>query len=441
MPALDTPPVSAEEFAGLMERLGGFERRPSIAVAVSGGADSMALALLASAWARTRGGEACALTVDHGLRSGSADEAARVETWMAAHGIAHRVLVWRGDKPVTGIQAAARAARYRLLLEWCRTAGVLHLLLAHHRDDQAETVLFRLGRGSGVDGLAGMAAVTEADDARLLRPLLGIARSRLTATLRGAGQSWIEDPSNSDPRFARVRLRAALAEAAAGEFTAIGLAGSAASLAAVRRYLEDRANALLAHHVTIHPAAFAWCSPAMFDGRDEVCLRALARLLRCIGGAPYAPRRERLGRLLAAMRRGGQGWTLGGCRILMRRGRFLVCRESAAMAGEVAVVGDRPVVWDGRFRLIGGPGTGVGLRLGALGRDGWQDIAKKVPELREIDLPAPVRPTLPAFRDALGVCAVPHLGYNRARDTGLSTDHSIIFRPPGTLTVVGRCLV
>ncbi|MBF0335348.1 MAG: tRNA lysidine(34) synthetase TilS, partial [Alphaproteobacteria bacterium] len=204
-------PVTAgledEEFAGLMARLGPFEPRPAIAVALSGGADSMALALLADRWAAARGGVAHALTVDHRLRPESGAEAAQVAAWMASLGIGHHILARMGERPVGDLQAAARAARHALLEDWCRARGVPHLLLAHHREDQAETLLLRLARGSGLDGLAAMAPIAERPFARLLRPLLDVPRARLEATLERAGQSWIDDPSNADRAYARVRLR------------------------------------------------------------------------------------------------------------------------------------------------------------------------------------------------------------------------------------------
>src|SRR5580700_10131771 len=154
-------PVAAAEFAGLMAPFEPFEARPRLAVAVSGGADSMALALLAQRWAEARGGELTALTVDHRLREAAAGEAAQVGRWLGQRGITHRILVREDGHPRGGVQAAARDARYRLLESWCREAGVLHLLVGHHREDQAETLLLRLARGSGLDGLAGMAALAE----------------------------------------------------------------------------------------------------------------------------------------------------------------------------------------------------------------------------------------------------------------------------------------
>ena len=194
-------------FATLMAPLGPFEARPRLAVAVSGGPDSLALCLLADRWARRRGGAVVGLIVDHGLRPESAGEAGQTAAWLGAREIGSQILTWPGQKPTVGIQAAARHARYRLLGGWCRAAGVLHLLTAHHRGDQAETVALREARASGPDGLAGMAAVRELAGLRLLRPLLGVQKAALVAVLDAARQPWLEDPSNRAQGFARARLR------------------------------------------------------------------------------------------------------------------------------------------------------------------------------------------------------------------------------------------
>ena len=186
---------------------GGFEPRPFLAVGVSGGPDSMALIILADRWARQRSGTAWALIVDHRLRPESAVEAARVASWLEARGIRHATLVWTGEKPKTGIQEAARGARYRLLAGWCAEQACLHLLTAHHRDDQAETYMIRHRAKSGVDGLAGMASVRELPQLRLVRPLLGVPKARLVAFLEAERQQYLQDPSNRNPAFERSRLR------------------------------------------------------------------------------------------------------------------------------------------------------------------------------------------------------------------------------------------
>jgi len=194
-------PLTLGEFTAILAALGRFESAPFLAVAVSGGPDSMALAILADRWARERAGEICALSVDHRLRPESGEEIRRLGAWLSARSIRHEILVWAGEKPRSGIQDAARLARYRLLGGWCREHGCLHLLTAHHRDDQIETYLIRRRAHSGPDGLAGMSAIRELADCRLLRPLLGVARDRLFALLKREGQPFIIDPSNFDPVF------------------------------------------------------------------------------------------------------------------------------------------------------------------------------------------------------------------------------------------------
>jgi tRNA(Ile)-lysidine synthase len=429
-------PIGAAEFAALMAGFAPFEARPRLAVAVSGGADSMALALLARDWAEARSGDLTALTVDHGLRPAAAAEAAQVGRWLAERGVAHRVLVREGGYHPGGVQAAARAARYRLLEDWCRQAGVLHLLVGHHREDQAETLLLRLARGSGLDGLAGMAALAEHAACRLLRPLLGVARARLAVTLQAAGQGWIEDPSNRDATYARVRIRQAEARLGDIGLGAERLAATAARLGRARAALERVVGALLARAAMLHPAGFVRLDPpALLEAAEETGLRALAAVLTMVGGEAYPPRLDRLERLHGELVQGlpGGGRTLGGCRILMRRGAILICREPAAMAPAVAAPPGETVAWDNRFRLFLPPGASPGLVLGALG-----GIA--VPGT--LVLPAAVRAGLPALADEKSVVCVPALGYVRG---GVAArwlrSTTLLFRPTRPLSGAGFTVV
>ena len=424
-------PIGAAEFAALMAPLGPFEPSPRLAVAVSGGADSMALALLAHDWAIGRAGAIIALTVDHRLRPEAAAEAAQVGVWLGSRGIVHRVLVRSGDLPEHGVQAAARAARYRLLEGWCRTEGVLHLLLAHHREDQAETLLLRLARGSGLDGLAGMAEVGEWADCRRLRPLLGVERARLAATLAALGQGSIDDPSNRDSAYARVRLRAA-----APLLSELGLddertAGAARRLARARAALERDVAALLAQSVALHPAGFARLDVgALRQAPAEVGLRALAAVLTSVGGGTYPPRLERLERLYGELPGGlGGGRTLGGCRILPRRGALLICREPAALSPPVALTPGAAATWDGRFRLTLAAAAPADLSLGALG-------GEAVAGRRSV--PAAVCASLPALRDRHFLVAVPALGYLRSpADAAWLAATRLLFRPTRALSGAG----
>jgi tRNA(Ile)-lysidine synthase len=427
--------IGAEEFAGLMARLAPFEPGPRIAVAVSGGADSLALGLLLHDWTGARGGALVALTVDHGLRAESAAEAAFVARTLAPLGLEHRVLRWRGAKPTANVQAAARRARYDLLLRWCARRGLLHLALAHHLDDQAETLLLRLGRGSGLDGLAAMAPIAELPGLRLLRPLMGVPKARLAATLTARGLSWVEDPSNRDPTQARARLRRLMPGLAREGLTPARLAAAAGHLGRARAALDLALARLLVGAVALHPAGFAWLDPApLLAAPEEVGLRALARVLMTVGGAEYTPRLERLERLYARISAGlERGATLGGCRIVPRRGQLLVVREAAATR-EIPMRAGQSLRWDGRFEVSVGRRARAGrLGLGALGSAGWAEARAAAPELRESPIPAPARTALPALRDARGLLAVPHLGYERADSAGLGLE-SCRFRPARGLT-------
>lgn len=437
-------PLTDEEFAALMDRLGPFEARPHLAVAVSGGPDSLCLSLLLQRWVRSRHGRITALTVDHGLRPESAAEARQVRSWLAAQGIAHRTLRWdRGaDAPPLGggLQAAAREARYRLLGTACRKLGILHLALAHQRDDQAETFLLRLARGSGLDGLAAMAAAGDRDGIRLLRPLLPVPRSRLAATLRARRQEWIEDPSNANTAHARIRMRRLLPSLAETGVTAARLAETSAALGRARQSMEDAVAELLSAAVEIDPAGYLWLDPAALAGAPaEVSQRALARCLMAIGGGAYGPRLERLLRLHGQIAAGrlGAGATLGGCRIVSLKGRLLICRELAAVEAACALAAQAAQRWDGRFIVaLGGGNQKTGrFQLAALGAAGYRAILALQPELRRHRIPAMARPVLPALwragKAGKGPIAVPHLDY-RAGNSQVSVD--IEFVPAQALT-------
>ncbi|MDE2283039.1 MAG: tRNA lysidine(34) synthetase TilS [Hyphomicrobiales bacterium] len=273
----------------------GLEEVPGLLLAVSGGSDSTALLLLAARWAgrlkkrRKRSPKLLAVTVDHGLRSESAREAKAVGRLARRLGVRHAVVRWRDAKPKTGLQEAARHARYRLLAQAAVRAGCEHVLTAHTLDDQAETVLFRLARGSGLTGLAGMAhalpiPIGEESAVFLVRPLLGVAKVRLVATLRGARVTHSEDPSNRDPRFARTRIRLLLAQLAQEGLDARAIARLAARM--------RRAETTIEFVVAAACDALAprpWQSPVVFDAMRfndlpaEVGLRLLGRAVAHVG--------------------------------------------------------------------------------------------------------------------------------------------------------------
>jgi tRNA(Ile)-lysidine synthase len=293
------------------------------AVGVSGGSDSLGLMLLLRDWAKARGLKPPAvLCVDHGLRPESAAEARRVVRWAKKAGLAAHVLKEDWQPPRSGLEAAARSHRYRLMGGFARQHKLAAVYVAHTRDDQAETLLLRLARGSGVDGLSGMRAVAPFPDevfrsVKLVRPLLAIGRAEIRASLEEQGHPWLDDPMNGDTRFARVRIRTAWPQLAALGLTPERLAETAVHLGRARNALETASCAILARAcrrqgegLVVDPGALAGAPP-------ELGLRALASILMLVSGNPYRPRFEALSALYAALIAGslGGGRTLHGCRI------------------------------------------------------------------------------------------------------------------------------
>lgn len=413
-----TNPVTSEEFNELMGRCGPFEPAPHLAVAVSGGSDSMALTLLAADWARARGGSVTALTIDHGLRPEAQAEAEQVGGWLKGRGIDHQLLRWIGIKPKTGIQAAARRARFDLLSGWCRGHGVLHLLLGHQREDQAETYMIREARDSGPDGLACMSMVSESPWVRLLRPCLSVPRARLRGLLEQRDQPWIDDPSNLNPAFARVRARADLATPHGDDGAIDRLYATTRNRGGDRRVRDGETARLLGRAASIHPAGYcSFDSDLITAAPEEIGRRALSRIVTCIGAQDYGPRQERLDRLYRTLRDDGlpHPRTLSGCVVARRRGRVLVAREVAAAAPETTLKPGVETIWDGRFRVKSDRKGAQNrhISIGPLGRDGWTGLTAIFPDARKSLIPPLVRPSLPAFRDKDGLLSAPHMGYYR----------------------------
>jgi tRNA(Ile)-lysidine synthase len=413
-----------------MDPLGPFEPKPRLAVAVSGGADSLALTLLAATWARERGGSVHGLVVDHGIRPEAAEEASVTAARLGARGIGATSLrlalapaLFQGEREestdclVSRLRARAevrvsaeraRAARYAALESACIGFGIVHLLLGHHAGDQAETVFMRRLSRSGPAGLAGMAALRETMYLRLLRPLLPVPPARLRATLRAAGLGWVEDPSNADLRALRPRLRAKLADRSS---EAPAFLAEAAKYGDRRARTEGESARFLAGQVTIRPEGFAVLPPG------PVPEGALSALIQAIGGRPFPPPREQTARLGAHP----SPATLAGMQLLSA-GRigpgFLLVREERE-AGD-PVPASPGAVWDNRFRLPVSASPPPGAELGPLGAD-------SVRFRRLSNLPSAILRVLPAIRCGSALFAVPHLGYP---DAASCARVPVLFSPP-----------
>lgn len=389
---------------------------PGVLVAVSGGADSMALMHLLARWSRTIPTfRLLVATVDHGLRPESADEARFVAGEAARLGLTHETLLWSEAKPVSGIQARARTARYDLLCDCARRHGIRVIATAHTLEDQAETVLMRLARGSGIDGLRGIAGENRRKGIAVWRPLLAISRQALRDWLAAEGLQWIEDPSNADLRFERIRIRSRLPELASLGLTPQQLALSARRLARAHAALEEVASKAAGVMVHWHHAGWAEIAAGPFAAEPaELRLRILAHVLAVVGGASVEPRLARLEKLLDVLGAVRQiGVTLQGCLIERAHSEapIRVFREPGRCGLEALVLAAGAcAIWDGRFAVSLGADAGQACLVRALSE---ADLALLKCEQSDVGAGIPRRAalTVPSFWRGDTLLAAPALGY------------------------------
>jgi tRNA(Ile)-lysidine synthase len=343
-----------------------------LGLAVSGGGDSMAMLRLAAAWGQA---DLHAVTVDHGLRAGAAHEAALVAETCATLDIPHTILRWSGWDGAGNLQDRAREARYQLISGWAAERGIDRVLLAHTIEDQAETFLMRLARASGVDGLSAMADRV-IGGVRFHRPLLGVRRRDLRLYLEEQGQQWAEDPTNADETYDRVRLRARAEELAQIGLGAQTLSDVAQNMAQAKEALNWAAGAFAQAHARMQGPDLTLEAAAFQALPQELKRRVLVAALRWMTGAGYAPRRTAVAGVMQALA-AGQGATLHGCRVTLRKGRLWLFREYAAVAQMQALPGQ---AWDGRW-ILTGPAQ-AGDRVAALGPEGAAQLSAARDPLR-----------------------------------------------------------
>ena len=354
----------------------------TLGVAVSGGGDSVALLHMLA----TRGGDLRAVTVDHGLRDESAEEAAQVAVLCQHHGVPHTVLKWEDWDKSGNLQDAARQARLRLITDWAARENITHIALGHTLDDQAETVLLRLARGSGVDGLSGMAAQRTAGTLTWVRPLLHARREELRAYLVERDVKWIDDPSNDDPKYDRIKARQALALLTDLGITIDRLAATADRMQDARSALEAATQTLANSCAEITDAGEVQLNINTFNAApDELRFRLLSATLQWISGATYRPRFDSLRGVLNRMGE-ENGQTLHGCVIRSHSGNIIVRREVSKVAPPCPV----DAVWDHRW-VITERGPKSAKTIATLGEEGlrecenWRDTG----HAREVLLASP----------------------------------------------------
>jgi tRNA(Ile)-lysidine synthase len=437
--------VTASELVALFQ---GLERSRGIVLAVSGGSDSTALMHLFVRWAHAtnRFSNSLVVTVDHGLRAQAAAEARLVADQAHGLGLRHSILAWAGDKPKSDIQNAARKARYRLLADAASAEGADTILTAHTQDDQAETFLLALARGSGVYGLAGMPREREMNGVRLVRPLLQVPKARLVATLMADGIRWSEDPSNRDDRYRRVTMRLGSPALASVGLGAATLAGTAERLARAANALDAYADRLIARAVTVHEGGYLDVDmTTLSEEPEEVLLRAFARMLRAMTGATYVPRLARLERLLGELMSSaaaGQALqrTLGGVTVWLRPakrcapGRLWLFPEAGRAGFSTAsLLPGETIDWEDRIRVTLSPTAPEAMTIRAIGPAALRLLADRAP----VGVPTPALSTLASIwqsDELVAVLGVPGIGSgaDRAIVTGSPLVRSRLNRAKAT---------
>mgnify|MGYP000067749936 CR=1 FL=1 len=434
-------PLSTDEFENLMDALD-IGAVKSIAVAVSGGADSMALTLLLKQYCHHHNIRLIALTVDHGLRKTSDKEAQQVRSWLTAQSVEQHILTWIGHKPDANIHDEARAARYRLMGQWCVDNDIQHLFLGHHKQDQAETFLLRLFRGSGIDGLSAMQKVAEFPTAKttgkfpkLIRPLLEQDKERLKDYLRHINQDWIEDPSNENKKFTRVQIRNLLKNSEIEGLNMDRLSATATRMQRVRSLLEDQTNSASMDYVCYSNFGFARLDRNFHNNlHEEISLRLLSDILKTISGGEYPPRHQKLMALLDNLKRSDFcGQTLSGVIIFKtQNGQIIFSRELRQIPHEVTIPPGKQYLWDNRFLLDIG---GVSGKVVPINEDVLGHVSKILPDLKERlllifehhQLRDRIIPSLPCIKDEAGKVMLPDFLLS-ALDTCDLDGFSVVFK-------------
>lgn len=371
-----------------------------LGVAVSGGGDSIALLSAMAQYADRESIELQVITIDHGLRAESRREAAVVTDLCLKLGLNHHVEYWTGWDGTGNLQAEARAGRYALMADWAYANQISQIALAHTADDQAETVLMRLARAAGVDGLSAMSRSSVRDGITWLRPFLGTKRATLRLYLQASGRQWIDDPSNSDRQFDRVRVRDALTVLETLGITVDALCDVAQHQREARQALDWQSFLIARDLVEIEAGAVVMALNRFRAQPVEVKRRLLVHAIRWLNGGTYAPRRATIMRTLEAVSQ-GETATLAGCQMTHAKGQIWVHREHQAVAAIESHVSD---TWDDRWQ-IDGPDDDDEITVRALGFD----VLSEIDGWRDLNIPRAVLAVTPAIWYGDQVLAVPEV--------------------------------
>ncbi len=435
------PPLISDMFKALMADVSASLTIKHIAVACSGGPDSMALALLLKEWCAEHSISLTALIVDHMLRPESSDEAGEVKLRLVQHDIKAEILTALHDGVTTNIQSRARDLRYKLMLDWCEERKVPVLALGHHLQDQAETFLLRLARGSGVFGLAAMRKMENRGGVTLLRPLLDMDKSSLLSYLKTEKVSWVDDPSNESERFSRVRMRKMADQLDQEGLTAGRLSKTASLMQKSQDALDWALLEKLKPDLKIYDVgAYSVSLDLLKELPEALTLRALSLMLKTAGGQIYAPRLEKLSNLYMCLmdhKMTSYAGTSFGAQLRLSRGRLWVGREVSKVDSLLQATAYK-FLWDDRFEISLNLKTLNGnISVGHLGLENWKKWAKSFSKNKDDCIfPSFIRQSVPAIyrkqvKELKFICPmVPIFGCDSAEISKKTTGIEIKFKIP-----------
>ena len=413
-------------FFKVMDTLGPYEKNPHLAVAVSGGSDSLCLAILAQEWANNRGGKITALIVDHGLRKNSGKECKETQNILKKRKIFSHCFKWKLSKiPKKGVQEKAREFRYNIFEDWCFKKNIVHLLVAHHFEDQKETFLMRLNDNSNIYGLACMPKILFKKKIRILRPLLDLKKKEIIKYLKEKKVNWIEDPTNVSSKYSRNRLRKILPKLEKKGLTDNKLKKILKRAQKERKKIENKLADWLNKYVDINSLGYAlinFSSLKLLNKDDFIFI--FSRILNMISGSFYVPKSKYVYNFYKKIKSNEtiNHSNLGGCHIFFFKERLYVCREIFKKDRKQKINFQfNKIVWDNRFEIeqkknknfLLKKELGKSVFIEQLQKDGWNEILLKNEKLKkEFMIPNKIFLSLPAIKNKKSdVLYVPHLNY------------------------------
>ena len=437
-------------FFKVMDTLGSYERNPHLAVAVSGGSDSLCLAILAQEWANNRGGKITALIVDHGLRKNSGKECKETQNILKKRKIFSHCFKWKLSKiPKKGVQEKAREFRYNIFEDWCFKKNIVHLLVAHHFEDQKETFLMRLNDNSNIYGLACMPKILFKKKIRILRPLLDLKKREIIKYLKEKKINWIEDPTNVSSKYSRNRLRKILPKLEKKGLTDNKLKKILKRAQKERKKIENKLADWLNKYVDINSLGYAlinFSSLKLLNKDDFIFI--FSRILNMISGSFYVPKSKYVYNFYKKIKSNEtiNHSNLGGCHIFFFKERLYVCREIFKKDRKQRINFQfNKIVWDNRFEIeqkknknfLLKKELGKSVFIEQLQKDGWNEILLKNEKLKkEFMIPNKIILSLPAIKNKKSdVLYVPHLNYySNVKSKKEFSNMNFLFKPDVALS-------